>query len=116
MERKVLTTPVGSTFPEQVTSEHWERARRQLARVVLPKVDVTNESVQRWRRAASRANAEFEVWVVRSLDHAAGTTLRTAEQVPPAGRVHGAGALPSAASTIRIAWVGSRPMRAMTAA
>ncbi|MCE7001088.1 LmbU family transcriptional regulator [Saccharothrix sp. S26] len=42
--------------------------------VVLPKVSVTNESVQRWRHAASRTNAELEVWIVRSLDRAAETT------------------------------------------
>ncbi|MFE9747226.1 hypothetical protein ACFYOT_20175 [Saccharothrix saharensis] len=42
MERKVVTTPVGVTFPAQVVFGHRER-------VVRPEVGVTNEGVQRWR-------------------------------------------------------------------
>lgn len=40
-------------------------------RAVLPRVSAASEALDRWRRAAAAANADFEAWVVAALDRAA---------------------------------------------
>ncbi|MFC5058750.1 LmbU family transcriptional regulator [Saccharothrix xinjiangensis] len=40
-------------------------------RAVLPRVSAASGALDRWRRAAAAANADFEAWVVSALDRAA---------------------------------------------
>jgi hypothetical protein len=51
-------------------------------RVVMPRVSAGTEAVDRWRRAAMAANADFEAWIVAALDRAADHDLELVS-VPP---------------------------------
>ncbi|MFE9747171.1 LmbU family transcriptional regulator [Saccharothrix saharensis] len=41
----------------------------------LPRLSVPGTRVEVWREAAARADVEFDVWIVRALDRAAGAVL-----------------------------------------
>ncbi|MEV0675263.1 LmbU family transcriptional regulator [Actinosynnema sp. NPDC050436] len=43
--------------------------------VALPRLAVSSENVERWRRAASGAETDFEAWIVSVLDRAASAVL-----------------------------------------
>lgn len=45
------------------------------SRAVMPRVSAASEAVDRWRRAAIAANADFEAWIVAALDRAAAQDL-----------------------------------------
>ena len=51
-------------------------------RAVMPRVSAASEAVDRWRRAATAANADFEAWIVTALDRAADRELELVS-VPP---------------------------------
>lgn len=51
-------------------------------RVVMPRVNPGSDAVDRWRRAAMAANADFEAWIVSALDRAADQDLELVS-VPP---------------------------------
>ncbi|MFE9751592.1 LmbU family transcriptional regulator [Saccharothrix saharensis] len=51
-------------------------------RAVMPRVSAAGEAVDRWRRAAMAANADFEAWIVAALDRAADRDLELVS-VPP---------------------------------
>ncbi|WP_274383861.1 LmbU family transcriptional regulator [Saccharothrix deserti] len=51
-------------------------------RAVMPRVSADTEAVDRWRRAAMAANADFEAWIVAALDRAADQDLELVS-VPP---------------------------------
>ncbi|MFD1151617.1 hypothetical protein ACFQ3T_31170, partial [Saccharothrix hoggarensis] len=51
-------------------------------RAVMPRVAAGSEAVDRWRRAAMAANADFEAWIVAALDRAADRDLELVS-VPP---------------------------------
>ncbi|WP_246108066.1 LmbU family transcriptional regulator [Saccharothrix saharensis] len=51
-------------------------------RAVMPRVSAAGEVVDRWRRAAMAANADFEAWIVAALDRAADRDLELVS-VPP---------------------------------
>jgi hypothetical protein len=53
-------------------------------RVVLPRVSAGSDAVDRWRRAATAADADFETWVVAALDRAADQELELVSVPPPA--------------------------------
>ncbi|WP_231648496.1 LmbU family transcriptional regulator [Saccharothrix sp. NRRL B-16348] len=55
---------------------------RSSARVVMPRVNADGDAVDRWRRAAMAANADFEAWIVAALDRAADRDLELVS-VPP---------------------------------
>ncbi|NUT54326.1 MAG: hypothetical protein HOV94_44610, partial [Saccharothrix sp.] len=55
-------------------------------RAVLPRVSAAGEAVDRWRRAAMAANADFEAWVVAALDRAADRDLELVSVPPPVER------------------------------
>ncbi|MGM1062480.1 LmbU family transcriptional regulator [Saccharothrix sp. Mg75] len=44
-------------------------------RAVMPRVTAASDAVDRWRRAAVAANADFEAWIVAALDRAAAREL-----------------------------------------
>ncbi|MEV8442835.1 LmbU family transcriptional regulator [Actinosynnema sp. NPDC051121] len=52
------------------------------SRVVMPRVSAAGDVVDRWRRAAMAANADFEAWIVAALDRAADQDLELVS-VPP---------------------------------
>jgi hypothetical protein len=51
-------------------------------RAVMPRVSAAGDVVDRWRRAAMAANADFEAWIVAALDRAADRDLELVS-VPP---------------------------------
>jgi hypothetical protein len=54
------------------------------SRVVMPRVNAAGDAVDRWRRAAMAANADFEAWIVSALDRAADEDLELVSVPPPA--------------------------------
>ncbi|ONI89171.1 hypothetical protein ALI22I_16845 [Saccharothrix sp. ALI-22-I] len=53
-------------------------------RAVMPRVSAASEVVDRWRRAAMAADADFEAWIVAALDRAADRDLELVSVPPPA--------------------------------
>ncbi|WP_306749343.1 LmbU family transcriptional regulator [Saccharothrix yanglingensis] len=59
-------------------------------RALMPRVTATGDAVDRWRRAALAANAEFEAWIVAALDRAAARDLELTSVPDLAGDPEGA--------------------------
>jgi len=77
---KIMTTPVGLTFPAEVTYESWERAGRQIATIVSSSawylgdwlVYGQDRYADRYRRAVDTAGLDYQTlrnyaWVARSF-------------------------------------------------
>jgi hypothetical protein len=81
---------------DRAERENWSRTalRRALRegrdpgskplRATMPKVSAGSDAVDRWRRAAMAANADFEAWIVATLDRAAYQDLELVSVPPPA--------------------------------